>query len=304
VLFGARLLVMLSVYRLKFTTREERVLDTVDNMLGYGTYHQPSGTWSDDSSMMLCTIEGLLVGGDPETIGELFVKWAKENHWTPWGKVFDIGVATRKAIHRIRQGVPSVDAGGTQEYDNGNGSLMRILPIGLWFASEDVDQLIEHACNISSITHRHPRSQLACGIYCIFVKELLSCFSKEEAYKNLRKNVVKLDFRKEHETQLEYFSRILNSDIGKLPEHQINSSGYVVDTLEASIWCLLNSSSYEEAVLKAVNLGGDTDTTGIVTGGLAGLVYGQESIPEKWLRRLAKFVEISELFDQFSMDVL
>jgi len=288
----------------EFTTREERIKDPVEGMQGYGTYNQPAGTWSDDSSMMLCTIEGLLEGGDSETIAELFVKWATESHWTPWGKVFDIGIATRKAINRIRKGIPAVEAGGTQEFDNGNGSLMRILPVGLRYASVDVDHLLAQAFNISSITHRHPRSQLACGIYCIFIGGIMTGCYKAEAYENLRKNVVHIDFQEEYGNQLEFFTRILDSDIGKLPEHQIKSSGYVVDTLEASIWCLLNSSSFEEAVLKAVNLGGDTDTTGIVTGGLAGLVFGWESIPEKWMKQLAKFDEISDLFEKFTDEII
>ena len=127
--------------------------------------------------------------------------------------------------------------------------------------------------------------------------------SKEEAYNNLRRNIAQFNFQEEHQAQLEYFNRILDLDIGKLPEHQIKSSGYVVDTLEASIWCLLNSISFEDAVLKAVNLGGDTDTTGIVTGGLAGLVYGVDSIPEKWVEQLARFEEITELFDHFTTNV-
>jgi ADP-ribosylglycohydrolase len=100
--------------------------------------------------------------------------------------------------------------------------------------------------------------------------------------------------------EIALFNRLLKNDIDKLPEEEIKSSGYVLHTLEASIWCLLTTNSYKEAVLRAVNLGEDTDTTGAVTGGLAGLLYGIDTIPKEWLQKIARYDDIANLAEQFS----
>ena len=138
----------------EFSTREQRDQDPVREVRGYGTYNQPPGTWSDDSSLMLCTLLSLSEHTlDLRDIGQRFVRYLTESYATPYGSVFDVGMATANAIDRLRSGCPPEQAGGTTDRDNGNGSLMRILPIGLRFYEETPERLIEIAHLVSRITH-------------------------------------------------------------------------------------------------------------------------------------------------------
>ena len=166
----------------EFRSREERKADPVKDVREYGTFHQPKGTWSDDSSLMLCTVESLINGFDSDGMADLFIRWLSDAYWTPWGETFDAGGATMAAIGRMVQGVPPEQAGGISERDNGNGSLMRILPIGLYFAQSSASEIFDYAHRASSLTHRHPRSQMACGIYCLMVSFLLTGMYHELAY--------------------------------------------------------------------------------------------------------------------------
>jgi len=284
----------------EFTSREERKKDPVTDMRGFGTHRQPAGTWSDDSSLTLCTVESLLNGFDLKDVGQRFVRWYREGYWTPWGKVFDIGGTTRSAIIRLSRGADPEVAGDNDENCNGNGSLMRILPIALRFADSSVEQLLYYAHQASSLTHRHYRSQMACYFYCLMAASLLKGSAPLGAYRCAVETGAKTYARHPYSQELRHFDRLLSGSIHQLAEPQINSGFYVIETLEASLWCLINSSSFEEAVLKAVNLGGDTDTTGCVTGGLAGIYHGVGSISKAWMDQVAKAKEIEVLFDEFS----
>jgi ADP-ribosyl-[dinitrogen reductase] hydrolase len=156
------------------SSREAMLRDPVADLRGHGTHNQPKGTWSDDTSLMLCTIDSLLAHAfDEQDMGERFVRWSRGELWTPWGRVFDIGSATSAALRRIEQGVPAAQSGGADENSNGNGSLMRILPIALRFSNEPPERLLDFAHRASAITHRHPRSQMACGFYCLVAANLL-----------------------------------------------------------------------------------------------------------------------------------
>jgi ADP-ribosyl-[dinitrogen reductase] hydrolase len=227
----------------------------------HGTYNQPKGTWSDDSSMMLCTVDSLLAHPfDAQDMGQRFVRWGDGELWTPWGSVFDIGGATRIALGRIRQGVPAEQAGGMDENSNGNGSLMRILPIALRFAKEPPERLLEFVHRASVITHRHPRSQMACGFYCLLAASLL----KGDAPAAAHATAVQIagEFYRDplFTAEIPHFEKVFSLKLASLAEREVPSSGYVVDTLTAAVWCLLTSKDYRQTVLKAVNLGGDTDT--------------------------------------------
>jgi len=176
---------------------------------------------------------------------------------------------------------------------------MRILPLLFYLKDKPVEESYGLTRQVSSITHAHIRSVIACFYYLEFARHLLTSKDKFSIYDQLQTEVS--DFlisRKIEEPEIRHFDRLLKSDISKLDEDAISSSGYVVHTLEASIWCLLTTGSYEEAVLKAVNLGEDTDTTGAVTGGLAGLLYGYVSIPERWLVQLARKADIEGLAER------
>jgi ADP-ribosylglycohydrolase len=284
----------------EFTSREERKRDPVTDLRGFGAHHQPPGTWSDDSSLILCTVESLLDGFDLNDLGQRFVRWYREGYWTPCGKAFGIGGTTRNAIIRLSRGANPETAGDDDENCNGNGSLMRILPVALRFAGSSVEQLLYYVHQASSLTHRHLRSQMACGFYCLTAASLLQGSVPLDAYRCAIEAGGKAYTRHPYSQERAHFQRLLSGAIHQLPEPQINSGFYVIDTLEASLWCLINSSSFEEAVLKAVNLGGDTDTTGCVTGGLAGIYYGIGSIPRNWMEQLARAREIEILFAHFS----
>lgn len=279
----------------EFTSREERKKFPVTTMMGYGTWDVPAGTWSDDSSLTFCLAECLCQGFSLDAIAQSFWRWYDQADWTARGEVFDIGNTTLLAITTWHQGSPPLAAGGTSEKSNGNGSLMRILPMAYCYKNLSFLELIERVHQVSCITHAHPRSQISCGIYISVAVCLLEGLNLADAYQQAIKNVEGIYADSDYAEELPHFARILSGDIAQLPEVEIRSGGYVIDTLEASLWCLLNSSSYSETVLKAVNLGGDTDTTAAVAGGLAGLYYGFENIPSEWEEIIARRDEIMDL---------
>lgn len=285
----------------EFNSRQTIKKNPVTEMTGYGTYNLPAGTWSDDSSLTFCLAEALTQDFELNTIGENFMKWYHYAYWTPHGNVFDIGVATSDAISRLAKGEKPELAGGSDESDNGNGSLMRILPLLFYVLDKPINERYEITKKVSSITHGHIRSVIACFYYLEFAKQIFEGKDKFEIYRNLQTDVlnylVSLSIRP---GEIALFDRLLKNDIHKLDEDQIQSSSYVLHTLEASIWCLLTTDNYKDAVLKAVNLGVDTDTTGAVTGGLSGLLYGFKNLPEKWLQQIAKYNEIENLAERLN----
>ena len=280
----------------EFQRREKLKNNPVTNMRGFGTYNQPKGTWSDDSTMTLCLAESLVNGLDYDDICGKFLDWVENGYMTPHDYLFDIGIATEKAITRYKKGVTPLECGGESEFDNGNGSLMRILPLVFYTFSMPLKQKFETVANVSALTHRHMRSKIACSIYVQFACELLKGYGKEKALKQTINHIN--DYYRQEE-ELEHFSRILNAKIIDLSEDDIQSTGYVVHTLEAVLWCFLNTNNYSDCVLKAVNLGDDTDTIGAITGGLAGVYYGYESIPKDWIESIVKLDLIMNVCSKF-----
>ena len=279
----------------EFKPRSALKATPVTDMIGYGTHNQPPGTWSDDSSLTFCLAESLCNGLNLQDIAAKFIKWLYEGYWTPYGKVFDVGNTTRIAIARLKEGVNPLEAGPDDEFSNSNGSLMRILPLAFYLEKSDIEQQFEITHQVSCLTHRHLRSQIACGIYIQVAINLFKGNTPEEAYESMKCTVSDYYSKWPYITELHHFKRIIESDISRLPENAIKSSSYVVDTLEASLWCLLNSNSYADTVLTAVNLGGDTDTLGAVAGGLAGIYYGYDGLPQKWVARIARAKDIIKL---------
>ncbi len=270
-------------------------------MRGFGSHKQPPGTWSDDSSMTLCTIESLLeTGFDTDDMGRRFVDWYNAERWTPWGKVFDIGMTTRSALLAVARGTKAALAGGITESSNGNGSLMRILPVALHGVQVPVPEMLDRVHRASAITHRHPRSLMACGLYALLARQLFADTPAEAAWAKAKDDFRRCYPSSEWTAEASTFDRLLGCDLKALPESEVGSGGYVMDTLTASIWCLLNSQGYAETVLKAVNLGSDTDTTGCVAGGLAGLVYGASAIPKEWIATLARKGDLDCLIHEFA----
>ncbi|MDY5099386.1 ADP-ribosylglycohydrolase family protein [Clostridium sp.] len=286
----------------EFQYREDLKLNPVVDMRAYGTHNQPAGTWSDDTSMTLCLLHSLSSGINYQDIMKKFVLWKNEGYYTPYGETFDIGCATSEAISRYEGGIECLECGGKREYDNGNGSLMRILPMTFYIIKEygyqcDESTIVKLVHNVSALTHGHIRSKIACVIYTMIAMGLAQGKSIDDsvsigvhrAFEYYRRNKV---------DEIEKYSRIEDKKFKFLKEEEIKSSGYVVDTLEAAIWCLLNTNNYSNCVLKAVNLGEDTDTVAAVAGGLAGIAYGAEDIPREWLKKLAKGDYIEEICDR------
>lgn len=284
------------------STRQELALCSVKNMLGYGRFDQPKGTWSDDSSMILCSMDSLIQGYNLNQMATLFCSWLFDAKHTASGYVFDAGLTTTTALESIHSHEKNAfESGGISEDDNGNGSLMRVLPVALYFSQEPINSYLEKIHEISAITHAHPRSKIGCGIYALFIRNLLKTEDKKKAfedtiieatgYYNKSDSIMK--------NELPFYSRIFSKELLKLPMQDIYSSGYIVHTLEAAIWCFMNHSNTKGILLKAVNLGLDTDTTGTVAGGLAGLIYGLDEIPKEWIDTLAKKTMIDDLIDKY-----
>ena len=280
----------------EFVPRSVLKENPVTEMQEFGTYNMPKGTWSDDTSLTLCLAESIVEGLDLNKLAQKFIAWKNDNYWTARGWVFDIGIGTRLAIQRLEKGELPEYAGGFEEMENGNGSLMRILPLITFTKDLPIEERYAWTKKVSSLTHAHVRSVMACFYYLEFAKKIMEGIDMGQAYKELQKEL--LDFfvsKNINPMEINKFNRLLVEDISIIEEQNINSSGYVIDTLEASIWCVLTTKSYKEATLKAVNLGHDTDTTGAVTGGLAALIYGIETISKEWLEVLARKEDIIHL---------
>ena len=279
----------------EFRSREHLEKNPVQDMVGYGSHNQPPGTWSDDSSLAFCLAESLCGGLDLGDLADRFCRWRYEGYWTPYGTAFDIGGSTRKAIKRLREGVNPLMAGGRTEWDNGNGSLMRILPLAFYVKDMDAEERFMHTHQVSSLTHGHLRSMMACCIYVQVAINLLEGDTPMSAYHKMKDVIIEYYHDEAYSNEFSYFSRILRGDISTCSKKEIQSTGYVIHTLEAALWCLLNNDSYEKAVLCGVNLGGDTDTTGAVVGGLAGIHYGFDAIPPRWVEQIARKDDIIDL---------
>jgi ADP-ribosylglycohydrolase len=289
----------------EFKSRETLDQNPVKGMLEFGTHHQLAGTWSDDSAMAFCLAESLCDGYNLNQIGQYFVLWYDSGFWSARGEVFDVGISTAQALNQFKRLKDPLISGNFGEDSNGNGSLMRILPLLFYLRDKEISERFETISAVSAITHGHIRSIIACFIYIEFALELLNGAEKVQAYKNMQITINSFlkQFKICDEVELNRFHRILENAYGDYEirpildykEAEISSRGYVIDTLEASIWCFLKFDNFSDSVLKAVNLGGDTDTTGCVTGGLAGLYYGSSSIPTAWLNVLAKKDNIIDL---------
>jgi ADP-ribosylglycohydrolase len=294
----------------QFMTREEirdRECGPVTGMESGGAYDMPAGTWSDDSSMALATMESFIEkkGVDLGDIMLQFVKWELKGEFTPFGEAFDEGNTCSGAIYDFIECPDVTKCGRTGEYANGNGALMRILPACLYYyekGSEMLDgEIIQGIHDISGLTHNHLRSQMCCGLYYFMAKNVIDGRGKKTELQKLLQSGIDeglkfygQDIR--NLTQMAYLGRLYYLDELKAePEEKIQASGYVIDSIEAAVWCLITTDSFKDCLLKAVNLGDDTDTVAAIAGGIAGLYYGYEAIPEEWLAAIKRREWIEEM---------
>lgn len=226
------------------------------DMVGHGSHNQPKGTWSDDTSMTLATCASIKECGGIDVSDMLarFRAWAHNGKYAIDGRVFDIGCTTSEALYK--------GAGKNDERSNGNGSLMRIIPLAFTDASnEEIEE-------VSAITHAHDISKAACVCYVHIARALIQGEKLTDILSRVESSFERIRY------------------INTLCESEIKSSGYVVSTLEAALWAVSTTDNYRDAVLKAVNLGNDTDTVAAVAGGLAGIIYGFNELPAEWLNSL------------------
>lgn len=228
-------------------------------MVGGGAHGMPAGTFSDDTSLMLatCASYGDLHHVDVDDMRDEFARWLYEGAYTTDGSAFDVGNATATAIEQGR--------GCDGERSNGNGSLMRIAPLALTTASDDEIR------DASAVTHAHVISKEACVAFVHILREVL----RGEALATAIEGNIPDDPRFGFMHDIESWSR-----------DDVRSTGYVIDTLGAALWCALNTDDYASCVLAAVNLGDDSDTIACVAGALAGAMYGYGSIPREWIEQL------------------
>jgi ADP-ribosylglycohydrolase len=241
-----------------------------------GTHGQPSGTWSDDGSLMLALLDSLLQGTfDPEDQGRRIVAWYRRKAYTPDGDgAFDVGNTTRAAITALERETPAERAGGTDEYSNGNGSLMRILPIALVYADRDDSELMDLAHRASAVTHRTERAMVACALYCLVAKRLLQGMDRAEALTESRNSLRDIYGR----------DRRLVDALDHLERHTDRGGrGRVWDSFWSAWDAFAGADSYEETIKRAIAYGHDTDTTAAIAGGLAGTYWTVDGISAQWL---------------------
>jgi ADP-ribosyl-[dinitrogen reductase] hydrolase len=270
----------------------------VREMRGGGTWKLSPGTWSDDTSLALCLAQSIALRGfDPEDSGRRSLAWLDEGLWTADGRAFDVGGATRRALDRIRSGMPAVLAGGRGENDNGNGSLMRIMPAAIWLAALPEPARLRAVASYSAVTHGHPRSLLGCWFLALVTSRLSGGLGPREAYEAAMQEARSLSDSLPASLRAEEgaYAHVLDGSLASAPPSSIRGSGYVVHCLEAALWCLVSTGDFRSCVLAAVNLGEDADTTGAVAGALAGFAYGRSSIPEEWATKIARASEIESL---------
>lgn len=245
----------------------------------------PIGTWSDDGSQALCLLASLLHCQklDQDDLMKRFANWYNVGYMAVDNHTFDVGVQTAQAIRNYTQGIAVEDCASNHEQANGNGSLMRTLPLAIWHSLKNTsdEQLIADAYAQSHVTHAHLRSKICCALYCLWAKAILHGQTINDAWKTAVDKLYAMFDSREETGELEE----LDFFIRPYDLADVSGSGYVVDCLK-SAYVALQEDSYEKVIKKAISLGKDTDTTACVAGGIAGLYHGFDNIPQKWVEQL------------------
>lgn len=232
------------------------------------------GTYSDDGAQALILLDSLLTRGkfDAQHFAEGLVNWYKSGFMAVDEIVFDVGIQTSNAISNLQRGFPPLTAGPSSERNNGNGSLMRVLPLALWHQGTDLE-LIADAFDQSAVTHGHIRSKLCCALYCLWARRIMQ--SVENPWDSAVETIREV-FAENTVERIEFDTEIRPDNL-----YEVNGSGYVLDSLFSAKWA--NSKpNFEETGRAAISLGNDTDTTACIAGGIAGLKFGINGIPHKW----------------------
>ena len=251
----------------------------VTDITGGGPFHLKPGQWTDDTSMALCLAESLVAkqGFDPVDQLERYVRWYRHGHLSCTGTCFDIGTTTSGALHRFEQ-TRAPFCGSTQAQAAGNGSIMRLAPVPLYFAGNPKDAM-ERSGDSSRTTHGAAVCVDACRYMGGLLAGAVAGATKEELLSELYSPV--RGYWQEHSLCPE-IDAVARGSFKRKDPPAIRGTGYVVASLEAALWALHRGRDFEDGALLAVNLGDDADTTGAVYGQIAGALYGAASIPPRW----------------------
>jgi ADP-ribosyl-[dinitrogen reductase] hydrolase len=262
--------------------------EPLEDMIGGGPFGLDAGQWTDDTSMALCLAESLVEcrGFDPADQLQRYVRWYREGHNSSTGALFDIGITTRNALHLFEEtGEPA--SGSTDPRSAGNGSIMRLAPVPLAYAS-DLRAAAHYSGESSRTTHGAAAAMDACRLFGLMIAAAAGGESKE---------AVLSDELWQDESLASEIAEIAYGSFKRKQPPEIQGSGYVVRSLEAALWALHTTDDFRLGALAAVNLGDDADTTGAVYGQLAGVIYGEDGIPSEWLDRLTYRDMIASLAD-------
>ncbi|KAB0677261.1 ADP-ribosylglycohydrolase family protein [Aureimonas leprariae] len=272
---------------LEFSQRDSRPHHV--EITGGGPFRLRPGEWTDDTAMALALADSLVHcrSFDPDDLMRRFVGWWRDGDYSCTGSCFDIGTQTRDALARFEwTGNPY--AGTTAESDAGNGSLMRLSPVAI-YALDDAELADRIACDQSRTTHGAPQAVDACIVFTRILRHAILRHADP-----LAAALAATDMAALHPS----IAAVATRSYRTKDRAAISSSGYVVHTLEAALWCVHNTTSFAEAVVRAVNLADDADTVGAVTGQLAGAIHGANAIPERWLQTLAWRERLDAAVDQ------
>ncbi len=275
-------------FPVEFYDRKTLIEKPITTMTKFDNYPLPKGSWSFNGSMMLATMDSIMAKNkvDYNDIMKNFSQWLTYAKYTPTGEIFGIETTNMKAISRFQKGVSAIESGLEGENDNTNGSLSRMLPIAFYCFKNKLsdERIFTIVWQISSLTHKHEISILGCYIYVRYIMFLLEGYNKDVSYQLLKE----LNYSFFDKKAVIKYRRILKENIFDYQLEEISSNDYVVCTLEAVLWCIYNTNNFKEAIVGSINLGGSTNTIGALTGSIAGIIYGFNSIPKAWLNSLQK----------------
>lgn len=267
----------------------------VTDMTGGGPFNLEAGQWTDDTSLALCLAMSLNeFGYNVHDQMNKYVQWMDEGYMSSNGRCFDIGFTTRNALNDYKDlGDPY--SGEPSSHAAGNGSLMRLAPVPMYFHDDSIEEAIAHSGDSSRTTHGALTCIDACRYFGSLIFKALNGADKEEILSNgCGTELFGYFSHKSNKLCPEILEIAMGSYKIKQPP-EIKGSGYVVKSLEAALWAFYNTDNFKDAVLDAVNLGDDADTTAAICGQIAGAYYGMEGIPSDWLDKLTMKYEIEEM---------
>lgn len=253
--------------------------EPIDDMVGGGPFNLVPGEWTDDTSMALCLAESLVScqGMDLADQMQRYRRWYREGYLSSTGICFDIGNTVRSALHRFEQTGDPI-SGSTAPYSAGNGSIMRLAPVAMFFV-KDMQASIKNSAKSSLTTHGTRTAVDACRYFGSLVTGALNGIGKD--------TLLSEEYFSDDEHLAREIAEIARGSFKEKEPPEIMGTGYVVKSLEAALWAFNRSDSFESGCLMAVNLGDDADTTGAVYGQIAGAYYGEAGLPENWLAQIA-----------------